>query len=103
MKGFSAAYMTTNEFIKEICKETGFSQKKVRKGVQAGINIIKNECLNGGKVKLPGFGVFETRFRKPRIGVNPKDTTKKIPIDGHDTPYFKVSKSFKKLFKKRGH
>lgn len=50
--------------------------------------------MKGDKVQVSGFGTFETKERKARIGRNPH-TKKAIEIPATRIPAFKASKALK--------
>lgn len=53
------------------------------------------EALAGGdRIEIRGFGSFEVRVRKPRIGRNPK-TGQSVSVGERRVPFFKVGKELK--------
>ena len=76
--------------------QIGFS-KKVSESILEDIlyNIVKN--LKKYKiVKISNFGTFHIRFKKSRVGRNPKTKEEKI-IKERNVVLFKPSKDFKKF------
>ena len=59
-------------------------------------DIILNSLKKNDKVKIAKFGTFELRFKKSRIGRNPK-TKEQTTISHRDVVLFKASKEFKDL------
>ena len=59
-----------------------------------GTGIIAVELDGGGKVSLPGFGTFGTKYRGARQGRNPA-TGATITIAGKTYPFFKAGKGLK--------
>ena len=55
-----------------IAKECGFSAVKSAKMVEDILDIIKETLKKEEKFKYPNFGYFKARYRKERIGRNPK-------------------------------
>ena len=52
--------------------------------------VIKDTLSTGEKVKLSGFGNFEVRYKKPRLGRNPL-TGEEIMISARHVVTFKAS------------
>lgn len=86
--------MTKNELVKEVASKTGLSAKASAEVMEAVIDTIKEELIDGGEVKLSGFGNFSTYERAARDGVNPL-TGEKAHYDATTSIKFKVSKKFK--------
>ena len=59
------------------------------------LSIIVDNLKKNKKVKISNFGTFEIRYKKERIGRNPKTKEKKI-ISSRNVVLFKPSKDFKK-------
>ena len=55
---------------------------------------VRQGLINDGKVTLRGFGSFQTRDKKRRMGRNPK-TGEDAIISARKVPTFKPSKLFK--------
>ena len=62
--------------------------------------IIAAELDLGRKVTIAGFGTFEMRRRKARVGRNPR-TGQPIDIDASKYPAFKAGVSFKNRVTRR--
>lgn len=52
---------------------------------------IVSTLASGGRVEIRGFGVFETRKRRARVGRNPK-TGDSVPVAAKRMPFFKAGK-----------
>jgi DNA-binding protein HU-beta len=59
---------------------------------------MSDTLVNGGEVDITGFGRFEVKTRKSRVGINPV-TKEKIDISSSKAPAFKASKTLKDLIK----
>ena len=81
--------MIKKEFITSLATRTGFTKVITEKFLQAFIDLIK-----GGTVKISGFGSFEVRERKGRMGTNPQ-TGVPIEIASSQSPVFRASKCLK--------
>ncbi len=86
--------MTKQELINSIADKTGFTKKDSDKALEAFVEAVTAALKNGDKVALAGFGTFEVRTRKARIGINPR-TKQKISIPAAKTPAFKAGKALK--------
>ena len=75
--------------------QIGFSKKISETLLDDFFKIIVDSLLENQKVKISNFGTFSIRFKKERIGRNPK--TKEIKnISERRVILFKPSKDFKK-------
>ena len=74
--------------------QIGFSKKISESLLEDFLSIILNELIKNKKVKIPKFGTLILRYKKSRIGRNPKTLEKKI-ITGRNVVLFKPSKEFK--------
>lgn len=90
--------MNKKELISNVSEKTELTKKDVESVLNAFIETTKETLEDGEKVQITGFGTFETRKRKARIGRNPK-TGKEIQIPETIVPAFKVSKTFKERVK----
>ena len=88
--------LTKKEIINSVFMQIGFS-KKMSESILEDIlfDIIKN--LKKYKVvKISNFGTFHVRFKKKRIGRNPKTKESKV-ISSREVVLFKPSKEFKEF------
>ena len=59
-----------------------------------------SDALNrGDRIEIRGFGSFEVRTRKPRIGRNPK-TGMSVEVGERKVPFFKVGKELRERVNK---
>jgi len=86
------------ELISSIAEKTGMKKKEAEAMLDAFTASVKEALKKGEEVRLIGFGLFGTRERKKREGVNPR-TGKKISIPAKTVPYFKVGKELKEAVK----
>lgn len=92
--------MNKAELVTKMIEESGLSKKDAEKALEAFTTTVFNALEIGEKVKIVGFGSFETRDTKERAGVNPQNPTEKIIIPAGKKVYFKPSKSLKELINK---
>ena len=74
--------------------QLGFSKKICENIFEDFFYLILEELIKNKKVKIPKFGTFQIRFKKSRIGRNPKTLEKKI-ISERNVILFKPSKELK--------
>ena len=86
--------MNKMELIAKVSETTGMTKKEAEKAVVSALNIIMDTVAEGEKVQLVGFGIFEQRVRKERIGSDPR-TGERITIGSAKVPTFKFGKVFK--------
>lgn len=86
--------MNKTELIAAAAQQSGISRKDAERVVNAAIDAITDTLVQGGRVQLSGFGIFEVKYRKARMGRNPK-TLESIMIPATKQPVFKASKTLK--------
>jgi DNA-binding protein HU-beta len=78
--------------------ETGLTKKDVKTVLDSFFENTKTQLEKGVKVQLTGFGTFEVRERRERLGVRP-GTTDQITIPASKYPAFKPGKDLKENIK----
>ena len=86
--------LTKKEIINSIYMQLGFSKKISENLLEDFLSIILNELKKNKEVKISNFGTFTIRFKKSRIGRNPK-TLKQTIISDRNVVLFKPSKDLK--------
>lgn len=86
--------MNKTELINAIAANSGLSKKDSEKALTATTDAITQALVDGDKVQLVGFGIFDVKDRAARIGRNPK-TKEPINIAATRTPQFKAGKALK--------
>ena len=87
--------LTKKEIVNSIYMQLGFSKKICENLIEDFLEIILKQLIINNKVKIPKFGTFILRYKKKRIGRNPKTLEKKI-ISERNVILFKPSKELKK-------
>lgn len=87
--------MNKAELIEAVSELTSHSKTDVDVTLKAILATITTELSKGNKITLVGFGTFERRNRKGRIGVNPQDPTQKIKIPPKKAPAFSPGSELK--------
>lgn len=86
--------MNKTELISIVSENAGLSRKDTERMLGAAIDAITAALVKGEKVQLSGFGTFEAKDRKARIGRNPH-TKQPIEIPATRIPAFNPSKALK--------
>ena len=86
--------LTKKEIINSIYMQIGFSKNVVENLLEDFLLILLSELIKNKKVKISKFGTFILRYKKSRIGRNPKTLEKKV-IKDRNVVLFKPSKEFK--------
>ena len=85
--------MNKTMLIEAVAKKLKMPKAKVKTVIDETLETIK-KSMKSKKVRLVGFGTFETVHRKARQGVNPS-TKEKIKIAARKAPKFKPGKAMK--------
>ena len=91
--------MNKTEIIAAAAQNAGVTKKDAERVVNAAIDAITAALVNGEKVQISGFGIFEVRAREARTGRNPR-TKETVEIPASRTPAFKASKALKDIVNK---
>ncbi len=92
--------MNKTEMAEKLSKKCDMSQARAQEIVSCifdtkpGHGIIAVALDAGGKVQIPGFGTFGTKYRASRLGRNPA-TGQTITIAAKTYPFFKPGKGLK--------
>ena len=83
--------MIKKEFVEKYAEKTGLTKKEALVQLDSFLNIIEETLSKEGTVQFIGWGSFETRITKERIGRNPK-TGVETTIPSRRVVKFKVGK-----------
>ena len=86
--------LTRIEIADSLNKELGISLSESNYFVDQIIDEIINSLVSTKKIKISSFGTLKTRFKKSRIGRNPK-TGEEIPISARRVVTFKPGQKLK--------
>ena len=86
--------MTKTELIAAVAEKAGLTKKDADRVVAATFETIAQAMANGDKVQISGFGIFDTKKREARTGLNPR-TKETIQIPASTQPVFKAGKALK--------
>lgn len=91
--------MNKAELITAAADRADISRKDAEKVVNAALEIITEELVAGERVSLVGFGSFDVKTRRERVGRNPR-TREEITIAATRVPQFKAGKALKDVVAK---
>jgi DNA-binding protein HU-beta/integration host factor subunit alpha len=94
------ATITKRELVIKITDQLGtkgfeITQQDVHEVVQTLIDEITDSLAQGNSVVMRNFGAFQVREMKAKIGRNPKDSSKDVPIPARAAVKFKPGKEMK--------
>ncbi len=73
----------------------GLTQQEVMDVVQTFIEEVTESLAQGDSVVMRNFGTFQVRELKAKVGRNPKDPAKDVPIPARAAVKFKPGKEMK--------
>lgn len=87
--------MTKNDLIKKLQEELkSYSLQDVTCIVNIIFDSMTDAIKRGERIELRGFGSFEVRERKPRMGRNPKSGAD-VKLEERKVPFFKTGKELR--------
>lgn len=90
--------MNNKEFIAELSRRTGYSNKDTTLLVSSVLNFMVQELQEGNTVSLQNFGIFEVKKKMERITFNPT-TQQRLLIPPKLVLSYKPSSTLKEKFK----
>jgi integration host factor subunit beta len=87
------------DLIEALSKENSITRSEAKHSVEIILEEISFAIISGKGVEVRGFGGFQKRHRKGRIGINPK-TGQKTVVDEKFVPFFKPGKLLKEAVNK---
>jgi integration host factor subunit alpha len=88
--------LTKAELAELLFERLGLNKRESKDMVEAYFDIIHATLVQGGDVKLSGFGNFNIRRKAPRPGRNPR-TGEPIPIKARNVVTFHASHKLKAI------
>ena len=86
--------MNKQQLIDKVTETVDVDKKDVKKIIENTLDILIEELSNKKTVNLVGFGAFETRLRKAKVGTDPL-THQKINIPENCYVGFKMGSKLK--------
>ncbi len=87
-------FLSKKELISSVADLSGLTKADSTRALNAIIQSIQKELVQGKDIRLMGFGIFSVKKRKARDGRNPR-TGKTIKIAATTLPKFKAGKNLK--------
>lgn len=87
--------ITKRDLVVQISDQTGLTQHQVFDVLQLFLDNITSHLAQNNEVVLRNFGTFEIRVAKAKIGRNPNDPEKDVPIPKRAIVKFKPGKELK--------
>lgn len=87
--------VTKRDLVNRISNQTGLTQQQVFDVIQKTLDEITNDLSKGDTVVMRNFGTFEVKVTKAKVGRNPKDPSKDVPIPPRAVVKFKPGKEMK--------
>jgi DNA-binding protein HU-beta len=84
------------DIINEVSKAADITKVRAEQAVEIVLDAMKSSLMNGERIELRGFGVFQVKPRKRGIGRNPR-TGKEVKIPPGRTIRFKPGKELQSL------
>ena len=91
--------MTKADLIEEVSAVSRLSKKSSEVVVNTFFASIVGSLRRQEKVELRGFGSFKLRYRRARVGRNPK-TGARVEVPAKVVPYFKPGKDLREMVNK---
>ena len=89
------------DLIEIIAKEQDqLPYRDIELSVKTIIETMVNSLRQGERIEIRGFGSFSLRYRKPRVGRNPK-SGQSVNIEERYVPHFKPVKNLKDRVKQK--
>ena len=86
--------MTKTELVETVARDLGLSKVDAQKTVETIFDKIADALAGDGKVQIQGFGTFQAKTRKARMGRNPQ-TKEPMHIPASRTVTFKPGQDLK--------
>jgi integration host factor subunit alpha len=99
-KNISNSTVTKADIVDKVYEKIGFSKKEASDLVEMVFEALRGTLVKGEKVKISGFGKFEVKQKKERVGRNPQ-TGDRITISARRVLNFSPSQVLKALLNGR--
>ena len=88
--------MTKRELVIQVAEKLGMTQHEVAEVVQTMFDTVTDTLVEGNRLEIRNFGVFEVKKRDARVGRNPR-TGDEVPIPQKSVAFFKPGKVLKQM------
>ena len=87
-----------SDIVDAVAEKTGLTKKDAQSALDAVLEAVSESLQRSERVQLTGFGTFQTRYRRERMGKN-LQTGESILIPATTVPAFKAGKALKEAVK----
>lgn len=87
--------ITKRDLVTQIADQTGLTQNQVFDVLQLFLEDVTQHLAQQSEVVLRNFGTFEVRVAKAKVGRNPNNPEKDVPIPARCVVKFKPGKELK--------
>lgn len=91
----SMGTITKRDLVTQIADQTGLTQNQVFDVLQLFLEDVTQHLAQQSEVVLRNFGTFEVRVAKAKVGRNPNNPEKDVPIPARCVVKFKPGKELK--------
>ena len=91
--------MKKRDLIEAVSKKVKITRFEAKQSVEIILEEISSAIVSGKGVEVRGFGGFQKRHRKSRMGINPK-TGQKKEVAEKFVPFFRPGKLLKEAVNK---
>jgi len=91
--------VTKRELVNDVADRLGVPQNEVSNVVQELLDAVTEVLVEGNRLEIRNFGVFEVKERESRIGRNPR-TGEEVPIPKKRVTSFRPGKTLKERVEK---
>lgn len=91
--------MNKTELIAEVAKKSSLTKVQAEAAVNAVVASMTDALADNDKIQLSGFGTFEVKELKARVGINPR-TKEKMEIAASKRAVFSAGKKLKDAINK---
>jgi DNA-binding protein HU-beta len=88
--------MIKADLVEIVARETKITKTQAERAVNAAIDSLRGALMDGKRIELRGFGVFQVKPRKRGIGRNPR-TKEEVEIPPGKTIRFKPGKNLQNI------
>ncbi len=88
--------MNKSELITALSEKSQITPELARNVIETMIDMMKQQLMDGGRVEIRGFGVFEMREYGAYKGRNPR-TGEIVDVKPKRTPFFKCGRNLKDM------
>ncbi len=90
--------MNKTQLVEKIAEKANITKKKADEALRAFESVVTETLSNNEAITLVGFGTFEVKDRKSRMGRNPR-TKDVVQIEARRVPKFRAGKALKDAIK----